>query len=607
MLPREMISSRLVEPGAKRPVEIKPVLRPSRWRMLYVVYQLLALGVVTHALRLCRRLTPEAFAARVREFFGRLGPLWIQAGKFLAMRSDLMPPEYARELAHLRDSAAGFAFDEARAIVEQEWGGPIERHFDEFNPAPFAAGSNFQLHRAKLRRAQVWVAVKVQRPFTEQVVAQDLAAIRTVMKCLDRLKLWHKMRWLDLYSEIEEQLTREVDFRFEASTLRELKKSLPDHGIYVPDVFLELCTKRVLVMEYISGVLLSDYLKVREREPERILRWHEENGVDPRQVARRLFFSVWRQILEDNYFHADMHTGNVILLRNNQLAIIDCRAVGFLELEQQRKLKMYYKALAHAEFSTAAEHSFLLAQRLPVVPLGEVKAAFIRVWRRWESRNYVRDLSPAEKSLTQMLDELNRIMRQYGFELQWSMARMAWAVVNADASILPLSASINYLKWLTEYFRQADQRASQLEPEQLALSQLKMAQALQELPRALIDSSVAQQEIVRRQAQVVEGSTYKSTEFFAFVTQVTGLTLLLSAGFALLTLGVKHNAWLGHDRAKWVAGRAIYELCRGAPLWNETIWTSVVIVAGLAGAWALLSSGRGRSQIDTPPESRVRA
>lgn len=593
MLPRENISSRLVEPGSKPPVPIHPVLQPSRFRGLYVAYELLSLGIVTHGLRLLGRLTPEAFATRVRAFFERLGPLWIQAGKFLAMRSDLMPSEYAHELSRLRDTAPGFPFDEVRKILEQEWGAPLERYFDEFTPTPFSAGSNFQLHRAKLRHEQVWVAVKVQRPYTREIVAQDLTAIRHITQVLSYFRLWYKMRWADLYCEIEEQLTREVDFRFEASSLRELKKTLPDHGVYVPDVFMDLCTERVLVMEYISGVLLQDYLDVRQRDPARILRWHEENGVQPRAVARRLFFSVWRQILEDNYFHADMHAGNVILLRNNQLAIIDCRAVGFFEIEQLRKQRMYYKALAHTEFSTAAEHSFLLAYRLPHVNLGEVKSEFIRIWRRWESRNFVRDLPPTEKSITQMLDELNRVMRQYGFELQWAMARMAWALVNADTSILPLSQSINYLKWLATYFRQADHRAGQIEPDLFGITQVRMLTAMQMVPRTLIDSSVAQQEIVRRQARFVAGSEHKSREFFAFLNEFAGLLAWIVAGFSFFAAFAHHNWWGLGCRARSLLGPGLTQLAEQLSIEFEPMWLITSVLSALVGSYLWRLGHRG--------------
>nr|QEO74403.1 hypothetical protein [uncultured bacterium] len=565
---------------------------------------MLWLGLVTEWLRWTGQLTPVNFASEVRKVFKRLGPLWIQAGKFLAMRSDLIPSEFSRELALLRDEAAGFPFAAAREIVETELGARLERVFDEFDERPFAASSNFQLHRAHLKLEQTTVAVKVQRPNAAIIVARDLAAIRRVTWWLEWLRVRPTMRWRDLYREVEEQLTRELDFRYEASALGQLATMLPKHGIRVPAVFLDYTRERVLVMEYITGVLLSDYLAVSRRDPDRVSRWEEENNVQPRKVARRLFQSVFRQIFEDNYFHADVHPGNVILLRENQLAIVDCRSVGFLEAEHLRKIRMFYRALSRAEFTTAAEHFFLMANRLPVVELGDVKAQFVRVWRRWESRNYVRDLPSHEKSLTQMLDELNRIMQRYGFEIQWSMARLAWTLVNADTSILPLSKNINYLKWMDAYFRNAARRASRIDYEDLARRASQFWSSMQEWPRMIVESSVAQQEIVRRQAQVVQSSTYKSSHVLAAMYELIAVVLFLATctavqAFALQQGGDAASAWL----ARWL-GADLHRVLLALPGLDPALWLIVIFGLVYLTIRAVMLWRRSLRK-DAPPESRL--
>jgi len=604
MLSPDAIPDRLIEQSQNVPVFVNRVPRPSRFRTLFILQQILWLGLVTHWLRWTGRLTPAKFAAVVRDVFNRLGPVWIQAGRFMAMRSDLIPTEYSRELALLRDQAAGFPFADVRTIVEDDLGVPIEFCFDEFEPAPFAASSSFQLHRARLKREQTAVAVKVQRPYAEAIVAHDLGVIRRVTRWFAWLNIAPKMHWLDLSRELEEQLARELDYRFEASSLAQLAETLPQHGIHVPEVFRDYCGRRVLVMEYITGVLLSDYMAVGERDPDRVARWREANNVEPRKVARLLFQSVWRQIFEDNCFHADLHPGNVILLRDNRLAIIDCRSIGFLEIEQLRKIRMYYRSLSRAEFSTAAEHFFLLAYRLPVVELGDVKAHFVRVWRRWESRNYVRGLPSREKSLTQMLDELNRIMTRYGFEIQWSMARLAWTLIHADASILPMATSINYLKWLDAYFRAAARRASRIEPDDLARKSGQLWNSMQEWPRMIFESSVAQQEIVRRQAQVVQSSTNKSSYVIATLYE------FMAVGFLLAALAAGH-AWLlqhggeavNEGLIRWLAAD-LYRLLAAAPRLGAGEWLVLILALLFLALRAALLRRRALRK-DVPPESRL--
>jgi ubiquinone biosynthesis protein len=556
---------------------VEQAQKPSRFRALVLLYHLALLAAVVLWLRLTLRLTPARLARRLHRFLLRVGTVGIKLGQTLAMRSDLLPPAFAAELATLREPGAALPFAAVRRVVEQELGATLESRFEEFSPVPFEATMSFQLHRARLRREQVWVAVKVLSPYAEETFSRDIALLRRVTGWLHAFGLFPKMRWLDLYREVEEQNGRELDLRFEAAALKQLARTLPPHGVYVPEVFTAHCTRRLLVMEFIHAALMADYIAVKRADPNRLAAWLEENNIQPRKLARRLFHSVWRQVLEDDLFHTDLHPGNVILLRDSRLAVIDCRGVGELEAESLVKHRGFAEALAEGEYLTAAEYSFLLASRLPLVDLGEVKAEMVRLWRGWEMRNYVRELPAAEKSLTRMLDGLNRILYHHQFESQWSLARLAWTMVNADTSILHLASDVNYLHWLRQYFRLARRRGNRINLQEAADRVAGTAAAVLKLPKVLAADSVAQQEVLRRQARVFHGSTSKSGYFLATLCSLLATGLLLVGAFlACAFLHQRYEASL-----EPVLGPQLTGLVKQVPLWGDGTW----VVVGLLVAY----------------------
>jgi ubiquinone biosynthesis protein len=575
MLPQELTPTRLVRTSQRPKVVIEEPRAPGRFRTLFFLFHLVRLGATALWLRLTWRLTATRFAGHARGFFLRLDTVGVKLARTLAMRSDLLPAELAAELATFSERGTGVPFTTIQRTLQEELGVPLERHFDDFETEPFAATTGFQLHRAHLRREQVWVVVKILRPGIEDTSARDLVLLRRVTGWLQALAIYPKMRWVDLFREVEDVSTRELDLRFEAAALQQLARTLPAHGVHVPEVFLPYSTRRVLVMEFIHAALLADYVALKDTDPKRLANWLEENNIQPRKLARRLFHSVWRQIFEDNFFHADLNPYNVILLRNNRLGIIDCRSVGQLEADSLAKHRRFVEAIADGEYATAAEYSFLLAFRLPKIDLGEVKAEFVRVWRRWESRNYVRELPAQEKSITGMIDALSRIMYRHRFETQWSLARFGATVVNGDASVLQLASDVNYVHWLRDYFRGAKRRSQRFRLADIANRSVNTVASFVELPKTISAISMIQQEILRRQARVFQGSTTKTGYFLATMYSflASGL-LLLGALFACALLDQHYAVPL-----EPVLGPQLTALVTSLPKIGYWLWAGVVVAA----------------------------
>jgi ubiquinone biosynthesis protein len=580
MLKKDLIPTPLIAASERPPVTlVVPRERSSRlvWRQL--------LGWVAGLvwLRLRGRSTPAERARRLRLVLERLGGLWIKVGQLLSLRTDIFSPELCRELADLQFQALGFPFPLARRIVEAELGAPLESCFDVFEEAPFAAASVAQIHRARLRQEGTWVAVKVQRPGIEAAFAADMAVVRRLVGICERLSIVPYFRWQDFVWELNQTLIEEVDYRFEAENLRRMKKTLRRHHIFVPKVFRRYSSRRLVVMELISAVLMSDVIRVAESDPGRLAAWFAENDIDPERVGERLYRSSFRQILEDNLFHSDLHPGNVTLLRHSRIALLDFGSVGTLEGEYRTKYYLFLQSLARGEYARAIDLLFLLNHALPDIDLGALKEDLIRSLRVWERRTMTRGLPYVEKSQTNLTIRMGQVMFDHKITPEWGFLRVTRATNTLDASLMYLMPDTNYSKLLIGYFRRAERRRVRA-----ALSGSGIAGTLSHLlvtgglPGRGGETELLTGTLLRREAQSYEGTTTKGSDLGAFALAVAaavslGAGLFLLAAFLLAGQPERAAALLGP-----ALGGAVGQVPRlGGPAW--------ALVLGAVGYLALRS------------------
>src|SRR6185437_7585212 len=398
------------------PIEIRYRPPQARFRIPYLFFHLLALLVRVLWLWLLGRMTEERLGDLLRDFCQRMGVLWIKLGQLVSMRADLAPPGVRAQLAKLLDRVQGFPGETAVRLIEKELGRPLDNYFSYFEETPLAAASIGQVHKARLRNG-TWVAVKVRRPDIVRVGASDMAFIRFLIGWIERLGIKPEARWADMMWELHEAMLEELDYRFEATNLRRMKKSLRRHGIYVPHVFGRYCTPAILVMEFIQGVLMSDYLLMARLDPGRLTAWREENRVKPGRIARQLVHSLFRQTFEENLFHGDLHPGNIVLLRDSRLAFLDFGSLGSMERDLSRTLDLYLQALGRRQYSKMVDIFFLFAPSLPPSNLAECKSEMIRRLQAWGLRCRVPELPYPEKSFNSIQDELMRYAATYRVSL----------------------------------------------------------------------------------------------------------------------------------------------------------------------------------------------
>ncbi|MCP5107516.1 MAG: AarF/ABC1/UbiB kinase family protein [bacterium] len=553
-----LIPTRLLDPSERPPV---PPAKPhsKRFRFFYVTFQLARLFMGNAWLRLRGKKTARTREERTIKCLQRLGMLWIRIAQSLTMRGAALSTAPGLRLLDLRDKGAASSFQQVRKTIEKELGRPMEKIFDRFEETPFSATTVSQLHRARLREEQVWTAVKVQQPLAEEIFDRDLKQFRRLVGFMKFFSIQKGMRWQELLHELKEIKTRELSYYYEAAALETLDKSLRGQPVHVPQIFRRYCSQRILVMEFIQGALLSDVITMRREDPERLEAWLQSNNINLGKVARRLFHSTFRQVFEDNFFHGDMNTNNIILMQDSNIAVIECRSAGSLEVESLEKQKMFLRSLADKEYVTAAEIYFLLASRLPHVDLNTVKERLVRVWRVWEMRTHIKNLPYEQKSLAFMTGEINSIVFDSQFAPLWSFTKLTCAWVHLDTAVGGLAPELNYLSQLKIYFRHAERRENIDKFVRLPSRLAAAVSALHQVPKRTAEYMLFRETLMRRQAQVVQGSASKLDAVIAagfgmgsFILLVVGIFFLLAFSIRLLHLAVE--PLLG-GQLSWLAAR----------------------------------------------------
>ena len=259
------------------------------------------------------------YAQRIRLALEELGPTFVKLGQVLSMRPFLIPLELVLELTKLQDQVGPFPFPQVKQIVEQELLAPLEKHFSSFDTVPIASASLSQVHKAVTRDGET-VVVKVQRPGIRQVIEADMEILRDLVSLLERYvpesKQYDPRGTRD---ELAKSIRREIDFNNEARNIEVFRENFSqEKGIFVPRVFWDKTTSKVLTMDFIDGVKISDVEGLQKR------------GIDKKQLARLGGKMVFKQIFEDGFFHADPHPGNLFALEGNVIAPVDYGMMGRL-------------------------------------------------------------------------------------------------------------------------------------------------------------------------------------------------------------------------------------------------------------------------------------
>jgi ubiquinone biosynthesis protein len=284
---------------------------------------------------------------RLRLALQELGPVFVKFGQAISTRRDLLPPDIADELVKLQDQVPPFSGETARQIAADALGKPLDQLFGSFETEPLAAASIAQVHAATLTDGRE-VIVKILRPQMREVIARDVEVLYALAGLADRYSVeGRRLRPLDIVREYENTILDELDLMREAANAAHLKRNFEgDPKLHVPEVHWDLCRTNVMVMERIHGIPIGDLARLREL------------GVNFRKLAENGVAIFFTQVFRHNFFHADMHPGNIFVLAENpeepRYAAVDFGIMGTLDPRDQDYLAQNFLAVFDRDYRKVA-------------------------------------------------------------------------------------------------------------------------------------------------------------------------------------------------------------------------------------------------------------
>ena len=285
---------------------------------------------------------------RLRIALEDLGPIFIKFGQLLSTRPDVVPAEIAKSLKVLQDDLPHFSDKDAIQIMERELGSDISSVFENFDPSPLAAASIAQVYSAKLKESQKEVVIKVVRPGIKKIILSDISLMRRIAIFAEkRFEDAKRLQLSRLVAEYEAVILSELDMRLEASNIKQTRRNFEGNNLlYVPDVYLDYCSENLLIMEKIEGVPVDRIDTLNDL------------GVDLKLVAERGVEIFLKQVFIDNFFHADMHPGNIFIDSKNPsdpaYVAVDYAIVGSLSEEEQYQIGRMLVAVIGRDFKEVA-------------------------------------------------------------------------------------------------------------------------------------------------------------------------------------------------------------------------------------------------------------
>ncbi|MCB1200195.1 MAG: AarF/ABC1/UbiB kinase family protein [Leptospiraceae bacterium] len=338
-------------------------LRPRPW------HKRLLAGIIRRILR--RDKITGTFPVQFRKTLERLGPTYIKLGQILSLREDMLPEDVTRELRQLQSGVPPISYEAARGVIESEFQKPIRLIFKEFSEKPIAAASLAQAHMATLVNGQK-VVVKVQRPGIIKGMMDDISLMKRLAAIMEKIPGIRDYKPAQLVDEFAVYTMRELDFRQEgkhADIFRENFKEEPN--IQVPEIYWDYTTRRLLCMEFVSGLSPDDSKKIKKAG---------YNGKALAEVGSRF---VIKMLFIDGFFHGDPHPGNLLITGKTRFCLLDLGMIGEFSEDTRKNLFLYYYYLITREFDTASEYLLAITKPGPNSDPEGFKAAVAEINRNW--------------------------------------------------------------------------------------------------------------------------------------------------------------------------------------------------------------------------------
>jgi ubiquinone biosynthesis protein len=491
---------------------------------------------------------------RLRLACEELGPTFVKMGQLAAARTRILPPEFTEELAKLQDRVTPLPFSEVRAVLEAELQRPLSENFSSIEEKPLGSASIAQVHRAALVTGEA-VVVKVQRPGIEKTVGEDLAILRQLASLAEtHLPEWRLHQPVALVDELARSLEKEMDFLCEASHLERFTWQFRDEAtIYLPKVFHEISTTRVLVMEYVDGIKASRLDELAAA------------GLDRRELSQRIADLVMKQIFTHGFFHADPHPGNIHILPDQRVCFLDFGMMGFLDQRTREAFVDFVWGIARRREGTVAK-SLLKLTEWDVEP---ARGPFETDVAEFMHQHFYREAG--EIHFSNLVTRLAQLTNKHQLHLPPDLVVMLKALSLTEELVRVLDPEHDLVAQATPFMKRA--RLERLRPRRLKFTAMEMAQEFaeiaQELPSELrrivsqIKTGRARVNFHHEGLEPASQALERSTNRLSFAVVVAAL----------------------------IIGSSLTIHSKVPPLWGDVSAVGLIgyILAGLMGFWLLIA------------------
>lgn len=493
---------------------------------------------------------------RLRLVCEDLGPTFVKLGQLLSTRPDLLPEPYVQELALLRDEVRPFPYAEAEAILEEEYGRPVSEVFAAVEPEPVASASISQVHRALLPDGRP-VALKIRRPGIEKTVQADLDILRNLSQLAERrLPILAPYQLTVLASEFERSIRRELDLDTERRTMERCQRQLRKLPfVHVPEVYPEFSTTRVLCMEFIAGVEVTDLSGLRRL------------GIAPELVAKRGARILLTQIFRTGFFHADPHPGNLRVLPGGVVVPLDYGMFGQIDARTRERIADLLASMLQQDTRGVLRALDALDIRAPggdvdrralERDLGELVAEYT-------------DLTLDTIDLARLLRELTGLIRAHHLRIPSDLVLLIRALVTIESVGRTLDPQFDIARQLRPFLR--EQVLRRYSPARLIGNAARTAEDLQQIATQLPDVLRESLDKFGRGELAVK---FDVQHFEQLVRQLTRASYTLTAGIIIAGLLVGSSLVLRSGSSIVSLGAVGYA------------------TAGVLGLWLLVNILRGR-------------
>ena len=373
----------------------------------------------------------------LRNILIELGPVYVKLGQLLSTRPDLLPGRYVETLTDLQTNVPPVPWAQVEALIERELGQSIGTVFSEIDKIAIAAGSIGQVYRAVLVDGQK-VALKVQRPGIDIVVAQDISLIKSLAELVSLTEFGKNFDIVGLAEEFSKALIAELDFTTEAEYTQQLRQNLSDTRFFdsrqlvIPQVYDRLTTTKLLTIEWLDGVPILE-----AKLPE--VTGNDSEAKRRSELTTLLFRAFFKQVYIDGFFHADPHPGNIFYLQDGRLALLDCGMVGRLDPRTQQILTEMLLAVVDLDGRRCSQLTLELAEGGQQVNLNRLTNDYDSMLRKYYNR------SISQINFSEVIYEVLQVSRNNKIRLPSNMGLYAKTLANLEGVARSFYPQVNLL------------------------------------------------------------------------------------------------------------------------------------------------------------------